>query len=159
VVVSTDAVAGRTFTGRVARVAPVLGDDSVQARVEAEILNADLLLKPGMFIRARIEFARRDNAPVIPENAFVKRGEQQGVFLADPQEKKARFVAAAKGIVEGDLAEILTPAQPVEHRLIVTAGQHLLEDGSPIVLPDEKPAAAPAPKEPAPAGQKKAGGG
>jgi RND family efflux transporter MFP subunit len=159
VAVTTDAAPDRSFTGRIVRVASLLDQTSRQARVEVEVPNDDGLLKPGMFIRARVEFARQENALVIPASAFVKREGGLGFFVADRQAMKARFVAARSGIAEGDLAEILEPAQAVENALIVTLGQHLLEDGSPIAIPGEKPAPGPKAAEasqatPAPASPK-----
>jgi len=141
-VVTTDAFPGRTFTGKVVRVAPLLKETSRQARVELEIPNADRLLKPGMFIRAQIEFARHDNATVVPVTALAKRNGKQGVFLANVQDKKARFVPVTLGIVNGEMAEVVAP--PLSG-LVVTLGQHLLADGVAITLP-ERPSEGPAGK-------------
>jgi len=134
-VMTTDAFPGKTFTGKVARVAPLLKETSRQARVEIEVPNREQLLKPGMFIRAQIEFARNDNAIVIPVTALVKRDGQQGVFMADAQNMKVRFVPVSLGIVNGDMAEVVKPSLS---GLVVTLGHHLLEDGSTITLPDLK---------------------
>ena len=131
-VVTADAFPGKTFSGNIVRLAPLLKETSRQARVEIEIPNPDALLKPGMFIRAQIEFDRHDNATVIPLSALVNRNGRQGVFLAELQEMKAHFVPVTLGIVNGGLAEVLNP--PLSGQ-IVTLGQHLLEDGTGIILP------------------------
>ncbi len=133
--VTTDAFPGRTFTGKIVRVAPLLKETSRQARVEIEVPNRDQLLKPGMFIRAQIEFARHNDVTVVPLSALAKRGDQQGVFLADTQIMKARFVPVTLGIVNNTLAEVVNP--PLSGS-VVTLGHHLLEDGSAITLPDTK---------------------
>ena len=135
-VVTTDAFPGRTFTGKILRVAPLLKETSRQARVEIEIPNRDQLLKPGMFVRAQIEFAKHNNATVVPVSALVKREVQQGVFMADTQYMKAHFVPVTLGIINDELAEVVKP--PLSGS-VVTLGQHLLEDGSAITLPDTKP--------------------
>jgi RND family efflux transporter MFP subunit len=132
-VVSTDAFPGTTFTGKVLRVAPLLKETSRQARVEIEVPNRDQLLKPGMFIRAQIEFARHTDVTLVPLSALAKRGDQQGVFLADTQTMKARFVPVTLGLVNGKLAEIVKPSLSGS---VVTLGHHLLEDGSAITVPD-----------------------
>jgi len=132
-IVTTDAFPRKTFTGRVVRVAPLLKEASRQARVEIEIPNPDGILKPGMFIRAQIEFAKHDNASVIPISALVKRKGNQGVFLADTQNMKAHFVPITPGIVNGQLAEVVRPSLS---GLVVILGHHLLEDGSDIILPN-----------------------
>ena len=131
-VISTDAFPGRTFTGKVIRIAPILKETSREARVELEIPNAQKLLKPGMFVRVQIQFDEHKNATVVPVATLVKRNGTQGVFLADLQEQKARFVPVNVGIVNSGQAEVLNP--PITGA-VVTLGHHLLEDGSSIVLP------------------------
>lgn len=135
VVMTTDAVPGRTFPGKIVRVAPLLKETSRQARVEVEVLNSQGLLKPGMFIRAEIEFAQHPDATAVPVAALVKRGGQQGVFLADTKEMKARFVPVKSGVVDGGLSEVISP--PLSG-MVVTLGQHLLENGSAITLPPKE---------------------
>ncbi|MFW6107411.1 MAG: efflux RND transporter periplasmic adaptor subunit [bacterium] len=145
--VTTDAVAGRTFTGRIVRVAPLLKEASRQARVEIEVPNPQRLLKPGMFIRAEINLGTHENAAVVPRSAIVRRNGRRGVFLADREELRAHFVPVSPGIVEGDLAELVDPPKRLEGAWVVTLGHHLLEDGSAITLPEEA-AASPEPPTP-----------
>jgi RND family efflux transporter MFP subunit len=130
--ISTDAFPGKDFTGQVIRIAPLLREKSREARIEIEVPNKDRLLKPGMFVRVQIEFTQHDNATVVPAASLVKRDGAQGIFLADIQNKKAKFVPVTVGIANGKLVEILEP--PVKGP-VVTLGQHLLEDGSAIMLP------------------------
>jgi len=134
-IVTTDAYPDRAFTGSVVRIAPLLQESSRQARVEIEIPNSDQLLKPGMFIRARIEFASHDNATLIPLAALVKRNGRQGIFIVEPDNLKARFVPVTVGIINDELAEVL---EPEISGLAVTMGNHLLEDGSAITLPEKE---------------------
>jgi RND family efflux transporter MFP subunit len=133
--ITTDAFPGRTFQGRVVRIAPLLKEKSRQARVEIEIINEALLLKPGMFIKAQLEFDRREDATVIPLASIVKRNDQQGVFVADKDKKTARFVPVKTGIVSGAIAEVLDPQL---EGWVVTLGHHLLEDGGAIIVPGKE---------------------
>ncbi len=135
-VVSTDAFPGRTFTGKVVRIAPLLMEKSREAKVEIEIHNDQRLLKPGMFVRVQIGFEKHENATVVPVSALVKRDGRRGVFVVERQEKRARFVPVTLGIVNGTQAEILNP---LLSDAVVTLGHHLLEDGVKILLPDELP--------------------
>lgn len=132
-VVTSDAFPGRTFSGKIERIAPLLKETSREARVEIEVPNLDEVLKPGMFINAQIEFANKENATVVPVNAVVKRDSQQGVFLADNQNKKVHFVPVKLGIISGELAEVVEPSSL--SGFVVTLGQHLLSNGSAITLP------------------------
>lgn len=131
VVVSTDAYPAKTFAGRVIRVSPLLKEASREARVDIEVPNADRQLKPGMFVRARVEFSRHEGATVVPVAALARRNDRQGVFLADKTTMKAKFVPVEVGVTDGDKVEIV---QPTLSGLVVTMGQHLLEDGSGIVV-------------------------
>lgn len=132
--IDTDAFPGQTFTGKVVRIAPLLMEKARAARVEIEIPNEQMLLKPGMFVRVQIEFEQHENATVIPLAALVKRNGNQGVFVVDRQEKKARFVPVTVGIVDETRVEILKPQLS---GAVITLGQHLLEDGADIILPNE----------------------
>ncbi len=131
--VQADALGDQTFQGRVVRIAPVVRERSRDARVEIEIDNAESLLVPGMFVRTEVEFARRDDALVVPTEAVVRRQEQQGVFIADADSGTARFVPLKLGIVEREMVEVLEPADLSGH--VVVLGQHLLEDGGKIIIP------------------------
>ena len=145
VALSSGAFPGRDFQGRVARIAPLLKETSREARVEVEVANLDGSLKPGMFVNARIEFADKAAATIVPVSAVVTRNGRQGLFLADLAAKKAVFLPVTVGIIEGDRAEIVEPAQATGQ--VVTLGHHLLEDGTPLILPAAAPgAAAPAAK-------------
>jgi RND family efflux transporter MFP subunit len=138
VAISSSAFPNMTFAGRVVRIAPLLKETSRQARVEVEIENPEARLKPGMFINAQIEFAKKDETTVIPYSALVNRASRQGVFLADLENMKADFVPVQVGIIDGEKAEILEPNPFSGH--VVTLGHHLLEDGAGIFLPQSEPA-------------------
>ena len=131
-VITSDAYPGRRFYGKVARLAPLMKETSRQARVEIEIINKNQLLKPGMFARVLIEFEKRDAVTVVPPGAIVKRGGNQGVFVPIEQKGTVRFVPVTVGVVNEDQVEIVSPLQA---KNVVSVGQHLLEDGSAILLP------------------------
>lgn len=126
---TVDAYPGKSFSGRVARRAPVLDEASRQARVEVEVPNPDRLLAPGMFARAAVEFDERTDALTVPRAALVRRNGQEGVFLAAREEMTARFVPVERGIASDGHVEIVSPELAGE---VVTLGHHLLEDGGAI---------------------------
>jgi RND family efflux transporter MFP subunit len=136
-IITSSAFPGEEFSGLLVRIAPLLKETSREARVEIEIDNAEAILKPGMFINAQIEFAQREEATIVPYSALVRRSGQQGVFLADLENKKARFTPVKVGIVDGERAEILEPSPMSGY--VVTLGHHLLEDGTTIILPQGAP--------------------
>lgn len=151
-IITTDAYPGRMFAGSIQRVAPLIRETSRQARVEIVVPNSDHLLKPGMFIRAQVEFATHQNATLAPFSAIVRRSGREGVFLVEeaapgttdsqtPQgpsqgpASQVRFVPVTTGIVNGEVVEIV---EPEISGFVVTLGNHLLEDESRVTLPQQK---------------------
>ncbi len=56
----TDAYPDRVFAGVIERIAPVFREATRQARIEVQVDNSDLQLKPGMFVRATVVLDRVD---------------------------------------------------------------------------------------------------
>jgi RND family efflux transporter MFP subunit len=132
--INSDALPDKTVFGEIVRIAPLLKETSREARVEIEFTNPEGLFKPGMFINIQIQFASHEEATVVPVSSVVKRGDQQGIFLADTENNVVKFVPVTVGISTNELAEIIEPST-IDGQ-VVTLGQHLLADGSPIILPE-----------------------
>ncbi|WP_031386880.1 efflux RND transporter periplasmic adaptor subunit [Desulfonatronum thiodismutans] len=127
--VTVDALPDHSFEGHVARIAPIFREASRQARVELELPNPEGLMKPGMFVRARLELSRAENAVLVPSAALVRRDGRQGVFVIQ-EDDTARLIAVRVGISEEGMSQILEPEDLSGD--VVTLGQHLLEDGSTV---------------------------
>jgi len=132
--VMVDAFPSRTFLGNVSRIAPMLQEASRVAQMEVEVVNDSLLLKPGMFARVKVVTAEKDRTQNVPSRAIVNRGGTTGVFLVTGDETIAHFSPVQTGIVTTNFTEILSPTLT---GLLVTLGHHLLDDGSPILLPKD----------------------
>jgi RND family efflux transporter MFP subunit len=130
--VTAPAFPGRSFAGAVSEVAPFLDQGTGQAQAWVEIRNADGTLKPGMAVRVELEFGRHENVQAVPAAALLTRDEVQGVFQVEAEGPRVRFLPVRTGASEGGLVEILEPAL---RGPVVTLGQHLLEDGSAVILP------------------------
>lgn len=131
--ISTNAIPDKVASGKIVRIAPLLQETSREARIEIEIPNTEEIFKPGMFVSVQVEYAIHTDATVVPVSAVVKRDNQEGVFLADTDNYIAQYVPVKVGISNSNLAEIIDP--PSFSGFVVTLGQHLLADGSPIILP------------------------
>ena len=131
-VADVDAFPSEYFTGYVARIAPMLQEASRVATMEIEVQNDSLLLKPGMFTRVRVVLDEKETAQVVPREAVVSRSGENGIFTVDSTGTIAKYHPVQIGIAAEDRMEILTPQL---NGIVVTLGQHLLEDGSPIILP------------------------
>lgn len=134
--VTVDAFPLQRFTGIVSRVAPMLQEDSRVAQMEVEIANDSLFLKPGMFVRIEVVIAEKDTTQKVPSKAIVNHKGVLGVFVVSGDEPVARYFPVKTGIVTPSYTEILSPQLT---GLLVTLGQHLLDDGSPVILPKGSP--------------------
>jgi len=130
---STDAYPGELFHGRIERISPVFRQATRQARVELTIDNPGLRLKPGMFVRATVVLERVEQATIVPEQALTLRGKQTGVFVVNEQEMTVAWRPVQVGIGEGDLVQVT--GEGLEGRVVIL-GQQLVDNGSPIIIPE-----------------------
>lgn len=131
VAVIVDAFSNRKFYGKVSRIAPMLQEASRVAQMEVEVANDSTLLKPGMFARVEVKTADKKNTQIVPSTAVITRAGESGVFLVRAGETIAHYFPVHVGIVTSDYTEIISPKL---EGLAVTLGQHLLEEGSPVIL-------------------------
>ena len=130
-VVEVDAYAGETFTGRIARMSPVLDPATRTAAIEIEIPNADYRLKPGMYARVGITTEERPNALIVPANAVVDVGADRGVYLAGT-DNTATFRKIEIGIEDDARIEIL--AGLTDGDRFVSTGAAGLREGAPFLV-------------------------
>lgn len=136
--VLVDAFQDRRFSGTVERIAPMMQEASRMAEMEVEVDNEAHMLKPGMFARIEVMTAAKDSTQLVPSTAVVERSGETGLFVIPDGETVARYVRVTTGIITPDATEILEPSL---RGRVVTLGQHLLDDGSPIMLPEESSSA------------------
>lgn len=151
--VALDGLPGRSFKARVDAFDSQLDANGRSLLVRASLGNADGLLKPGMFARARLVFAARENAVVVPEEALVPVGSKRYLFKvvdgADGRKTTQRIEAQVGLRVLGKV-EILGGLTHAD--VVVTAGQaRLMQNADAAIrvvelgLPARPAASAPAP--------------
>jgi RND family efflux transporter MFP subunit len=128
----SDIFPGRKFRGTVARIAPQLDEASRQAAVEIDIPNPDGALRPGMYVRIAIEYARHEGATMVPIAALAQQKGSTVVYVVDRKQSKVAAVKVKTGIREGDRVEIIEPPMVGE---VATVGREQLDDGRPVKLP------------------------
>lgn len=131
----TDAYPGESFSGVIERIAPVFRESTRQARIEIRLENPDYRLRPGMFARTTITLERVEQARIIPESALTVRNQQTGLFLLDESGTRVMWKPVTTGISQDEHIQILET--DLEGR-VVTLGQHLINDGSRVVIAREK---------------------
>jgi membrane fusion protein (multidrug efflux system) len=161
-----DALAGKTFDGVIARIAPVVDAASGTFRATCEFRDSSTL-KPGMFGRIDVAYDQRHDALVVPRAAIVEEDGESSVFVVEPAPPKPATPAAAKGKPgEAVAAERVKPAPPgfvAKRRLVktgyaegdrieirdgladgervITIGRNAVRDGTEVQVLDNTPTA------------------
>ena len=128
-----DAVPDRKFQGQIYAIDPVVDVNGRAIRLRANIPNADLVLKPGLFARLAITVDQRENAILVPEMAVVPDAVGKMVYVVD--KGKAKRVTVELGKRLPGKVEIVSGLKP--DMQIITAGQMRLRDGAIIVIKDK----------------------
>jgi RND family efflux transporter MFP subunit len=150
--VQVDAYPGESFSGRVARVAPVLDPATRTAEMEVEIPNRTGRLKPGMYARVRLISANKENALVVPKSAMVDAQGRRGVYMV--HNGQAVFRPVSLGLEEQDRVEVTEGLKEGDE--VVTTGASALRDGVKVLLASQGGGAQPGEARPAVGGAPKA---
>lgn len=137
---STDAFPGETFPANIERIAPVFRESTRQARVELRAANAELRLKPGMFVRATVMLDRVEQAVVVPEQALTVRDGREGVFLVNADGASVSWHEVQPGIRQGERVQLR--GEDLSGQVVVL-GQQLLDHGTPIRIAAQRAPATP----------------
>lgn len=128
--VEVDAIPGKAFSGRVARIAPVLDAATRSALIEIDIRNPELILKAEMFARITLDLGSMREATLIPRDGLVYRGRQPGVYVVEGEGDRPVFRAIETGMTREDQVEVLANLDPGTR--IVGRGATMLRDGDRI---------------------------
>jgi RND family efflux transporter MFP subunit len=125
VTLKVDTFGDREFTGRVKRINPTLDEKNRSLTAEAEVSNANGLLKPGMFARARIASDQPSAALMVPIKSVVTLAGVNKIFILENGKAVERQVKL--GDQDGTLVEILEGVKPGEK--VITSNTDRLHDG------------------------------
>jgi RND family efflux transporter MFP subunit len=130
VAIQMDSYPGQTFTGQVRYVSPGVRADSRALIVEAVVDNPKGLLKPGLFVTARIEQTAPTPGVLVPASAVQTVAGTSRVYVVAGDHVEERIVTM--GPASGDRVEITTGLKAAE---VVATGTVVpkLADGTPIV--------------------------
>ena len=87
------AVPGKTFTGKIAFINPILDPVTRTAKVRVETANAGMQLKPEMYANATIEapLKQYSNEIVVPKTAVLWTGKRSLVYVKQPNTETPAF--------------------------------------------------------------------
>ena len=130
---TTDAIPGKTFSGRVTFINPAVNEADRSIRIIAEVRNDSDELKSGLFVKGRIITGQRPEVLQVPRVALLSWdvvAKKADVFVVrgDKVERKA----IQTGAVSVDLVEVTSGLAPGE--TVVTRGAFNLRDGDAVEL-------------------------
>jgi membrane fusion protein (multidrug efflux system) len=123
-----DAIPGRAFEARVARIAPVVDRASGTVAAVVEIDNRDGALRPGLFVRLGVNYERIADALLAPRAAVVENDGVRHVFVVADGKAQRRTVQL--GLADGDRVQVLDGLAAGDQ--VVVVGQNTLTDGAAV---------------------------
>jgi RND family efflux transporter MFP subunit len=159
--VELDALPGRSFTGKVVRVAPSFDPLTRTLEAEVQLPNDSGELRPGMYGRGSIRRETHPNTAVLPVNAVQISSTQKYVFVLHDAKVERRAITTGAEVEDGTLLEVRSGLAAGEE--VVIAGADSLADGATVratrdvdpytgapTVAGAAPAAGPRPTGPAP---------
>lgn len=114
-------VGGKSLTANITTIYPYVDPKTRTVKARLEFPNPGLELKPDMYVNVKIEAQQVKNALAVPEEAVLRSGEKQTVFIAlgkgkfQPRQVKTgvqdqdSFIEITQGLLEGET--VVTSAQ------------------------------------------------
>lgn len=123
--ISSELYPGRLFNGEVKLINPRIDPESGTVKVTVEVTPGGALLKPGMFVEARILISEDDDKIAVPHRALVYRKGEPFVYVF--QKGQVALRAIETGISHEDRIEVTSGLQ--EGDRIVVVGIEDLKEG------------------------------
>jgi len=129
---AVDGLEGRSFEGKVARIASSEDPTTRTMRVEIDLPNPDGLLREGMYGRATIGLTPPSKQLTIPVACVVKRSDKKQGVLNVIRDGKVSLLNVALGAENGTLVEVESELAPNDE--VVLRSNSPLEAGMPVVV-------------------------
>jgi RND family efflux transporter MFP subunit len=128
--VELDALPGRTFPGKVVRLAPSFDPLTRTLEAEVQLPNPAGELRPGMYGRGSIVLEIHPHRPVVSVNAVQISSDKKYVFVLHDTKVERRTIVTGADVDMGDALEIRSGLQSGEE--VVIAGADGLSDGTTV---------------------------
>lgn len=124
VLVYSSAYADKTFEGKVTFISPRIDETSFTLKIRVLVDNAQLLLKPGMFVRGEAELGSEDAHVVVPSDSVQNL---DGIDVVFVQGEKDSFIPTEVKVAYKDKDQTIVSGDVYEGNLIVTDGAYNLK--------------------------------
>jgi len=119
-----------TIIGNITQLSPAINADTRTFKGNISINNPNLLLRPGMFVKADIVTNHKDSVIVIPKSIILSRQKGKTVFIVD------RGVAAERIIETGleNITDVEVTRGLTKNERVVTSGFETLSNRSKVKI-------------------------
>jgi len=128
---STDAIPGKTFTGKVMFINPTVNESDRSVRVVAEVENTPEQLKGGLFVKGQILTGKRTGVIKIPRIALLTwevAATKAEIFVVNENVAYRRTVRT--GNISGDQVEVISGLASGQQ--VITRGGFNVKDGDKV---------------------------
>ncbi len=120
----------KLLPAQITQVSPALDPETRTFKSAVYIDNPDLILRPGMFVKAEIIVAREDSTIVIPKDIMLARRNSKTVFVVEKSFARERRIT--EGLENPDEVEVLEGLKEGER--LVVEGFETLRSGSKVKI-------------------------
>ena len=131
---TVEGLAGKTFESKISRLSYALDDATKTMLIEADLPNANLALRPGMYATVKVGVEKHTDALLIPVEALVMEKANAFVFLLT--DGKAKKTPVKTGFNDGSKVEILSGA--AADAKVILVGKMTLTDGQMVNATEAK---------------------
>jgi membrane fusion protein, multidrug efflux system len=113
IVITTDAVPGKTFCGKIVQISPVVNPETRTVTVRSMINNPEYILKPGMFSKVSLITGVDESAIMVSKAALLEEMGVTKLFVLrkDAGVLRAHAIKVTKGESQGDLIRVIGDVQ------------------------------------------------
>ena len=119
-----------TLKAQINELSPVVSTETRTFKGKLVIDNSQLKLRPGMFVKADIEVARRDSVVVIPKEIIVAGNRGKTVYIVDRGAARDRLITT--GLENETMVEVIEGLKVNER--VVTKGYETLRNNSKVKI-------------------------
>ncbi len=120
-----------TLKAQISELSPVISTETRTFQGKMTINNPELKLRPGMFVKADIEIARKDTAIVIPKEVIVAGARGKTVYIVDRGAARRRTITTG---LENDKSVEVIEGLKAEDRLVVKGFETLRDDAKVTIV-------------------------
>ena len=128
--VELDSLPGRSFLGKVVRVAPAFDPLTRTLEAEVQLANESGELRPGMYGRGFIRREIHPSTPVVSVNAVQISSKQNYAFVLHDTKVERRVITTGAEVDDGSALEVRSGLAPGDE--VVIAGADGLADGTTV---------------------------